>query len=60
MDPFTFGIVSTGVFGGSLVVLGLLGKAYPINEDAIRIVVEFIKMGAILYLLKVLYIAFFL
>lgn len=60
MDPFTWGIVSTGVFGSSLVVLGLMGKVVPINEDAIKIVLEFIKFGAFLYLLKVLYIAFIL
>ena len=53
VDPFMFGIVSTAVFGGSLVVLGLLGKEFKINDVAIRIVVEAIKAGAILHLFKV-------
>lgn len=60
MEPFTFGIVSTAVFGGSLVVLGLLGKEFSLNDDAVKITMEVVKMGAILYLFKVLYIAFLL
>jgi hypothetical protein len=60
MDPFTFGIVATGTFGSALVGLAMLGKSFSINDDLVRIVMEVIKHGAILYLLKVLYMAFFL
>jgi len=60
MDPFTFGIVATGAFGGTLTVLALLGKEYSLNEDAIKIVMEIIKYGGILYLFKHLYFVFFL
>jgi hypothetical protein len=59
MDPFTFGIVATGAFGGTLIVLGLLGKEYSINEDMIKLVMTIIQYGGILYLLKVLYTVFF-
>lgn len=60
MEPFTFGVVATGVFGFSLVVLGLLGDEVSINDTAVTVVMETIKAGAILYLFKVLYIAFLL
>jgi hypothetical protein len=60
LDPFTFGVVATGTFGLSLVGLALLGKEFTVNEGAVRITMEFIKLGAILYLFKVLYIAFLL
>ena len=60
MDPATFGIVATGVFGVSLVGVGILGKEYSINEDMIVLVMEILKHGSILYLFKVLYQVFFL
>lgn len=53
MDPFTFGIVSVGAAGASLVGVALLGNAgIKINEDMIKIVMELGKYGSILYLLK--------
>ncbi len=55
MDPATFGIVATGVFGGSLVLVAILGKEFSINEDMIVLTMEILKHGSILYLLKVLY-----
>lgn len=53
MDPFTFGMVFTGVTGASLVGLAFLEKGgVKINEDLIMIVMEIAKYGSILYLLK--------
>ncbi|CAM3728658.1 hypothetical protein [Mesobacillus zeae] len=60
MDPFTFGIVATGIFGGSLVAFGLLEDVVQINETMVRLVLETCKYGGILYLLKVLYSSFFM
>lgn len=55
MDPFTFGIVATGAFGGSLVVISLLEKAnVKINGDLLFLAMEAMKFGGILYLLKVM------
>lgn len=59
MDPFTFGIVATGAFGGTLIVLSLLDEAVEINHGLIKLIVTFIQYGGILYLLKVLYKVFF-
>lgn len=57
MDPFTFGIVFTGATGAALTGIALLGKtSLAINEDVLKITVEIIKLGAILYLFK--YVAF--
>lgn len=53
MDPFTFGIVATGAFGGALYVVSLLEQAgFKINQTAISIVLETTKYGAILWLMK--------
>lgn len=59
MDPFTFGIVATGAFGGTLIVLGLLEDVVELNHGLIKLIVTFIQYGGILYLLKVLYTVFF-
>ncbi|USK85745.1 hypothetical protein [Peribacillus asahii] len=59
MDPFTFGIVATGVTGGSLVVISLLDKSgLKINSELLFLVMETAKFGGILYLLKILSSAF--
>lgn len=59
MDPFTGGIVLTGVFGGTLVGLGLLENAgVKINNDLLCLSLEVVKFGSLLYLLKVVAIAF--
>lgn len=53
MDPFTFGMVFTGVTGGSLVVIAILEKGgVKINADLLLLVMETAKYGSILYLLK--------
>lgn len=53
MDPFTLGIVSVGAFGGTLAIVGALQSAgFKVNETAITLVMEGVKYGAILYLLK--------
>lgn len=53
MDIFTFGIVATGLFGGSLFFVSLLENAgLVINHALLRLVLEFAKYGSILYLLK--------
>lgn len=53
MDPFTFGMVSVGVAGGSLFVVAVL-KEYGIkvNETAVKVALEITKLGGILYLLE--------
>jgi hypothetical protein len=49
MDPFTFGIVSTGVFGvGLLLITGLEKAGIQINEDFLKIVMEVVKVGVLL------------
>lgn len=53
VDPFTFGIVFTGVTGGSLVLISILDKSgVKINEGLLQLVMETAKYGSILYLLK--------
>ena len=53
MDIFTFGIVATGLFGGSLFFVSLLENAgLTINHSLVKLVLEFAKYGSILYLLK--------
>jgi hypothetical protein len=53
MDIFTFGLVATGLFGGSLVFVALLENAgLVINHSMIKLVMEFAKYGSILYLFK--------
>ncbi|MCD4838185.1 hypothetical protein LRS37_04720 [Neobacillus sedimentimangrovi] len=52
MEPIAFGMVFTGVTGGTLAVLSLLGKKISINEAAIKVVLEASKFGTILYLLQ--------
>ncbi|PAE24086.1 hypothetical protein [Bacillus sp. 7894-2] len=52
MDPFTFGITFVGATGGGLLVLTALEKAgLPINETAMKVVMECVKLGGILYFL---------
>jgi hypothetical protein len=48
----SFGIVFTGVTGGTLLVLTFLGKKISINETAIKFVMEAAKYGTILYLVQ--------
>ncbi|MFE3973205.1 MULTISPECIES: hypothetical protein [unclassified Peribacillus] len=59
MDPFTFGLVFTGITGGSLAAIALLDKeGLKINGDMLVIFMEIAKYGSILYLLKVISKAF--
>jgi hypothetical protein len=58
MDPMTFGMVFVGASGGTLLLLTALGKKIVINETAIKIVLEVIKFGSILWLFKYLFITF--
>jgi hypothetical protein len=52
IEPFTFGIVATGIFGGGLLVIIALEKSgVQINEDMLTIVMEAVKAGAILKLM---------
>ena len=42
-----------GAFGASLIGIGLMEKAgIKVNEGSLRFVLEIIKFGAILYILK--------
>lgn len=53
IEPFTFGIVATGIFGGGLLVVTALERSgVSINEDLMVIVVEVIKAGAFLKLIS--------
>ncbi|WP_341356628.1 hypothetical protein [Rossellomorea sp. y25] len=53
IEPFTFGIVATGIFGGGLLVITALEKnGLSINEDLLVILVEVIKAGAFLKLIS--------
>ncbi|MBW3113023.1 hypothetical protein KYJ26_14330 [Bacillus sp. MCCB 382] len=53
IEPFTFGIVATGIFGGGLLVITAMEKSgMSINEDLLVIVVEVIKAGAFLKLIS--------
>ena len=52
IEPFTFGIVATGIFGGGLLVITALEKSgVQINEEMLTIVMELVKAGAILKLM---------
>lgn len=52
IEPFTFGIVATGIFGGGLLVITALEKSgVQINEEILTIVMELVKAGAILKLM---------
>ena len=54
MEPFTFGIVATGVFGSGLLLIAALEKSgVQINEEMLTIVMEAVKTGAILKLMAV-------
>jgi hypothetical protein len=49
LDPFTFGIVATSIFGGGLLVVTALEKSgVSINEDMLKIVMEVVKYGVLL------------
>lgn len=52
MDPITFGAVFVGTTGGTLLVLSLMGKKISINEQMLKLTLEAIKYGSILYLLN--------
>ncbi|WP_066317047.1 hypothetical protein [Bacillus sp. FJAT-29814] len=53
MGPITFGMVSIGAAGGSLMIVALLKRyGISINEEAIKLVLEITKYGGILYLLN--------
>jgi hypothetical protein len=53
IEPFTFGIVATSIFGGGLLVVTALERSgVSINEDLMVIVVEVIKAGAFLKLMS--------
>ncbi|KAA0563684.1 hypothetical protein F0342_12835 [Bacillus sp. CH30_1T] len=52
IEPFTFGIVATSIFGGGLLVVTALEKSgVSINEDLLVIVVKVIEAGAFLKLM---------
>lgn len=60
MDPFTLGVVSVGVAGGSLLLISFLEyKNIQVNKTAINIALETSKYGGILYLLHELQKVFF-
>lgn len=47
------GIVAISLFGASLVGVGLLENAgVKVNQGALRLVMECVKYGAVLYILK--------
>jgi hypothetical protein len=49
IEPFTFGIVATGIFGGGLLVITALEKSgVQINEEMLTIVMEVVKYGVLL------------
>jgi hypothetical protein len=51
MDPFTFGMVAISTFGGGLLAITALEhKGIKVNDTAIKIVMELIKAGGLLYL----------
>lgn len=53
MDPFTFGLVFVGATGGALIGVSLLDKSgIAINGSLVSFVMEVVKYGGILYLLK--------
>lgn len=53
MGPITFGMVSIGAAGGSLIVVSLLKRlGININEEAVKLTLECSKYGLILYLLQ--------
>ncbi|MDP4087118.1 MAG: hypothetical protein Q8934_21380 [Bacillota bacterium] len=52
MDPITFGAVFVGTTGGTLLVLSLMGKKISINEQMLKLTLEGIKYGTILYLIN--------
>ena len=46
-------MILVGTFGASLLAIGLLEKAgIKVNEGSLRFVMECVKFGAILYILK--------
>lgn len=50
MDPITFGTILIGSAGGSLLIVTALEKInIPINEGAIKFVLEVTKFGGILW-----------
>ncbi|GIN38431.1 hypothetical protein [Heyndrickxia oleronia] len=53
MDPFTFGLVFVGATGGALIGIALLDKSgIAINGSIVSFVMEVVKYGGILYLMK--------
>lgn len=52
MGPITFGMVSIGAAGGSLLTVAILKRfGLKINEEAIKVTLELSKYGLIFYLL---------
>jgi hypothetical protein len=52
MDPITFGAVFVSTTAGTMLVLTLMGKKISINEQMLKLTLEGIKYGTILYLLN--------
>lgn len=50
MDPIGFGIVFVGATGVTLLALTGLERKLPINEKAMKLVMETVKYGTLLYL----------
>lgn len=55
MDPITFGMITIGVAGSSLIFVSILDiYGFKVNETAVKIALEITKYGGILYLLEYL------
>lgn len=53
MDVFTFGFVTVGVAGGSVLLLTALEKhGVKINKTVVNIILEMSKAGILLYVLQ--------
>ncbi|PLR84674.1 hypothetical protein CVD25_01165 [Bacillus canaveralius] len=60
MDPFIFGIVFTGATGGVLLAIHALGESgVPINDDMIKLFMELVKSGTILWFFNHIFKLFF-
>ena len=53
MTKGVVGMVLVGAFGASLLAIGLMEKAgVKVNEGSLQFVMEMVKFGAVLYILK--------
>lgn len=53
MDPISFGMVAIGLAGGSLYIVSLFEKyGIKVNNEAISLILELLKVGGLLYLLQ--------